>query len=252
VKPLGLLETWSRAARTAFAFLTRLPVDAGDVNDVDMARSAVFFPVVGWALGLACVALARLHAVGLPTSIVAVLIVALLAALTGGLHLDGVADLFDGLAGGRGNRERTLEIMRDSRIGAHGALALVLVVVLKIVALRELLERGDSSILVVVPAVARWAVLPQLAFFPYARAAGLGHAFEGRVGIAPLAVATSFVGGLVVLVHPGFPWLLAAVLAVSLAIAVWLRHRLGGLTGDIYGATIELCEATALVVAAVQ
>lgn len=241
------MRVWWRAAVTAFAFLTRLPVDPGPVTDADLGRSAAFFPLVGVALGLACVGLDRaLRAIGVPAPLVAVLVVALLAALSGGLHLDGVADLFDGLAGGRGDRERTLAIMRDSRIGAHGALALVLVVLAKVVAVHELLARGDGLALLAVPAVARWAVLPQLAFFPYARPDGLGRAFHETVGIVVLGVSTIFVSGLAISVRHHALGELPAALGISLAIAFWVRPRLGGLTGDVHGATIELCEVAAL------
>ena len=92
--------------------------------------------------------------------------------MTGGLHLDGVADVFDGLGGGHGDRERILRIMRDSRIGAHGATALVLVLAVKVAALAELLGRGALWPLVVAPAVARFAVVPLIVLLPYARRGG--------------------------------------------------------------------------------
>lgn len=255
---------WWRPLRAAFAFLTRLPVGGGSgaapadghpgseaVTADDLARSVIFFPVVGLVLGLLVAGVGWLHVAGvLPASIAAALVVVVLALLTGGLHLDGVADLFDGLAGGRGERERTLRIMRDSRVGAAGALALVLVVLLKLAALRELLERRELLALVAFPAVARWAVIPQLAFFGYARPEGLGRVFRGRIARTPLAAQSILLAAWSVRLGHGL-WLeVGAALVVSLGLAAWLDRRLGGLTGDVYGATIELCETAALVVAA--
>jgi len=255
---------WWRPLRAAFAFLTRLPVGGGSGRDPvaghpaseavtadDLARSVIFFPVVGLVLGLVVAGVGWLHVVGiLPASIAAALVVVALALLTGGLHLDGVADLFDGLAGGRGERERTLRIMRDSRVGAAGALALVLVVSLKLAALRELLERRELLALVAFPAVARWAVIPQLAFFGYARPEGLGRVFRGRIARTPLAAQSILLAAAAVRLGHGLGLEVVAALVVSLGMGTWLDRRLGGLTGDVYGATIELCETAALVVAA--
>src|SRR5581483_615259 len=122
-----------RPALAAFTFLTRLPLrtgvaagGAGVDMAADLGRSLPYFPVVGAVLGGALVGAGRLLEGRLPAGLTAVLLVALLALLTGGLHLDGLADLFDALGGGRGDRARMLDIMRDSRIGAHGAVALCL------------------------------------------------------------------------------------------------------------------------------
>ena len=178
------------------------------------------------------------------------LLAASLAALTGGFHLDGVADLFDAAGGGRGDRARMLAIMRDSRIGAHGAVALVLILLVKTAALADLVSRRDLLPLLACPALGRWAVTPLLAFFPYARAEGVGRAFSGRVGRGQVAVAS----GIVILVVGvlGLRMALPAVgaLASAVALGLWLRRLLGGLTGDVYGAAVEIAETTALVIAA--
>src|SRR5262245_52238316 len=173
----------------------------------------------------------------------AVALVALLAGLTGGLHLDGVADVFDALGGGRGQRDRMLAILRDSRIGAHGAAALVLVILAKVVAVAALVDHssGDHAwwALYAAPVAARWAVVPLIVGFPYARPEGLGKPFHGHAGVAQLAGATAvaaialgWLGGRAI--APALAALLAA-----LAIATWLHRHLGGLTGDVYGAAIE-------------
>jgi adenosylcobinamide-GDP ribazoletransferase len=109
--------------------------------------------VVGLVLGLVLTGLAALLVGALPSTVLAVALVALLAGMTGGLHIDGLADTFDALGGGRGDRQRMLDLMRDSRIGAHGAAALVLLLMMKVFALAALLDRHD---LVAIPSSRPW------------------------------------------------------------------------------------------------
>jgi adenosylcobinamide-GDP ribazoletransferase len=238
-----------RPVLAAFAFLTRLPVPGGPFVDREVGRSLVFFPLVGLLLGLATSGVAALGAGLLPPLVLAVLLAALGALLTGGLHLDGVADLFDALGGGRGDRARMLEIMRDSRIGAHGTAGLVFVVLAKVAALEPALARGDLVALLAFPVIGRWAVTPLVVLFPYARPEGLGRAFAGEARAAQLAGATALLA--VVVAGAGVrlvaPALGAAVAALLLGF--WLTRKLGGLTGDVYGAAIEIAEVTALVLA---
>ena len=146
-------------ALLAFRFLTRLP-GKGDLRDADLGRSCAWFPVPGAVMGGLVLVGARLAGTHVPPALGAVLVVAALAWMTGGLHLDGVADVFDGLGGGHGDRERILRIMRDSRIGALGATALALVLAAKAAAIAELLGRGALWPLLVAPVVARFAVVP--------------------------------------------------------------------------------------------
>src|SRR5687768_16835130 len=120
--------------RLALGFLTRLPVGAAVVDEASFGRALGWFPLVGAGLGALLLVGAWVLEPVLAPSLCAAALVAFWAYATGGLHLDGVADVFDAFSGGRGDRERTLEIMRDSRIGAHGAVALVLVLLTKFVA----------------------------------------------------------------------------------------------------------------------
>jgi adenosylcobinamide-GDP ribazoletransferase len=236
----------------AFAFLTRLPVWRGPLRDADLGRSVSFFPVVGLVLGFALTGLAAALAGSMAPWLVAVLLVALLAALTGGLHLDGLADVFDALGGGRGDRARMLEIMRDSRIGAHGATALILVLIAKTAAIAQIVERRDLLPLLAFPAIARWLAALLVVLFPYLRAEGLGRAFSVEAGRLQAAVATGIVA--VVVGMLGLPFILPAIgTAVAvLAFAFWMHRRLGGLTGDVYGAAIELGEVVMLFLASLR
>jgi adenosylcobinamide-GDP ribazoletransferase len=234
---------------TAFAFLTRLPVRAGKISDRDLGRSVGFFPLVGLLLGLLTAGLAYALVEFFPPTMVAVLLVAASALLTGGLHLDGLSDLFDGLAGGQGDRQRTLAIMRDSRIGAQGAVALVLVLAAKIAATSLLVDNRQYAALVAVPVISRFAVVPSIVLFPYTREEGLGRAFNGQAGWVQLVLAALTLAAVLVAfgLSLGQPALAGLLAAIILALA--LRAKLGGLTGDVYGATIELVEVVASYVA---
>jgi len=240
-----------RGVVAAFSFMTRVPVWRGPVLEADLGRSVGFFPLVGLVLGLALTGFAfASHAVFSPL-LLAVLLVALLAALTGGLHLDGMADLFDALGSGRGDRVRMLAIMRDSRIGSHGAAGLTLLLVAKVAALTRVLETHDLVVVLAFPAIARWAVTPLVVLFPYARPEGLGRAFHGA-GRRELAIAAAIAAAAVAAL--GTRLLLPTLGAGLLVMAMgwWLSRRLGGLTGDIYGAGIEMAELIVLVLAEVN
>jgi adenosylcobinamide-GDP ribazoletransferase len=236
------VNLWARALVTAFGFLTRLPVWLGPVTEMDLGRAVAFFPWVGLVLGFVTTGLVQLAGQALSPLLTASLLAALLAALTGALHLDGLSDLFDGVGGGRGDREKMLAIMRDSRIGAHGATALVLCLVAKIAALAVVVERRDLLTLLAFPALARWAVAPLIVLFPYVRSEGLGRAFNGAAGVRELVLASVAIGALVLALGPRAGWQALVALAVTLVVAFWMRARLGGLTGDVYGAAIELSE----------
>ena len=238
-------------ARLAFQFLTRLPAGKG-AHAGDLGRSCAWFPLPGAAVGLLVAAAAHVAGPHLHAPLVAALAIAAFAWMTGGLHLDGVADVFDGLGGGHGDRERTLRIMRDSRIGAHGATALVLVLAVKVAALSELLARGSLWPLVVAPVVARFAVVPLIVLFPYAREEGLGRAFRGTAGGREMAIAAVLAAVAIAPFAPASLLPAAAALATAAAVALSVNRRLGGLTGDVYGAAIELAEAAALAAATLR
>jgi adenosylcobinamide-GDP ribazoletransferase len=233
----------------AVGFLTRLPLGRVTVRVDDLSRSTAFFPVVGLALGLTLAGVARLGTPYLSPELLAVLLVALLEGVTGALHLDGLADVFDGLGGGGRDPIRTLAIMEDSRIGAHGAAAVVLVLLGKVFGVSQALEHRAYAVLITFPLAARWAVVPLIAFFPPARAEGLGAAFNRHAGPWQVTVATIFFGTAMLYFGPqlAVPAIIALLPAVALAGVVRLRVK--GLTGDAYGAVLELAEVAFLVAA---
>lgn len=239
-------------ARLAFQFLSRFPVGGGAIAGADLGRSCAWFPLPGVAMGLLVAGAAHLVGARAPPLLAGVLAAAALAWMSGGLHLDGLADLFDGLGGGHGDRARTLAVMRDPRIGAHGAAALALALLAKVAALAELAARDDAWLIVAGPAVARFLAVPLVVGFPYARPEGLGKAFHGtargrEVAIAGALAALALAPGLTGSLLPA-----AAAAAVACAVALVARRRLGGLTGDVYGAAIELAEVAFFSVAALR
>jgi adenosylcobinamide-GDP ribazoletransferase len=238
-----------RPLAVAITFLTRVPITLREVGEADFGRAVAWFPAVGLLLGAALAGAAHLGRGHVSAELLALGLVTLLAACTGGLHLDGVADVFDGLAGGRGDRDRTLAIMRDSRIGAFGAAALVVVLLAKVFALVEAERRGLTWALFAFPVAARWAVCPLVVCFPYARTEGLGKAFSGHARLAHLVLATCTTSAVLVFAAPHALAPALAGFAIALALALWLQRRLGGLTGDVYGAAIELAELGFLIVA---
>jgi cobalamin 5'-phosphate synthase/cobalamin synthase len=233
----------------ALAFLTRVPIlpMGRSFEASEVGRAALFFPLVGAAIGLVQLGVFRLLKPHLPSLVIAVLVVALSAWVTRGLHLDGLADFADGLGGGS-TREDALRIMRDPAVGAFGVVALVLVLVVKIAAMDAL---PSPEALVLAPALARWTAVPIGFFLPYARESeGLGAAMTRGTGRFELLGSTVLAVSLTLF----FPLKLAlvswtAVVLVSLLVGKIARRRLGGMTGDVLGANVELAEASVLVAA---
>jgi adenosylcobinamide-GDP ribazoletransferase len=215
----------------------------------DLGRAAAWFPIVGLALGLG-LALASLGVDRIaPPGVGAMLLVALWVGLTGGLHLDGLADTCDGLGGGW-SRDRALSIMRDARSGPYGVTAIVLVLGLKAAAVASLPEGLAWRALVLAPVLGRAGPLLVVRLCPPARPEGAGHAFAA--GARWPALAAGGVVALLAAVATLGAWgALAVGLTGALAwgLAGHLRRRLGGFTGDTLGALVEVTEAAVLTLA---
>jgi adenosylcobinamide-GDP ribazoletransferase len=234
-----------RGLLVACRYLTAVPAPPA-AGPEDLGRAAGWFPVVGLLLGALLAVAAGGASRLVPPLIAAVLVVVLWAGVTGGLHLDGLADTLDGLGGGF-SREEALAIMRDPGVGAYGVTGLLLVLLLKVAAVASLPVDLRWRAVLVAPVLGRLAPLVLVRLCPPARADGAGHAFALSVGSGSL-VAGGAVAALVSLALVG-PWgalLLGAVLADAGAFAVYLRRRLGGLTGDCLGALVEGTEAGCL------
>lgn len=254
--------------RLLFGTLTVLPVDPPRlVNRVVAGRAMTLAPLAGLVLALL---------VGVPlqlawrfghgsAALLAVLVVAALAVLTRAMHLDGLADVADGLGSGR-RGEPALQVMKKSDIGPFGVATLVAVLLLQVVALGDLIASGRGFAAVVVGLVASRAMLPVLCgprYFP-ARADGLGATMAGSVSTRQLVIGLTLAVGLVVVATGlfGIPgWMeptrvqslvLAALggTAVGLLLAQRAVSRFGGTTGDVYGAVVETTFTATLVLAA--
>ena len=233
----------------ALTFLTKLPWPwRGPADETALARSMFWFPWVGAVLGLIFWgAWAGLHR-GLPAPAAAAVLLTLTVWVTGGLHLDGLADTADGLGGGR-TPEEALAIMKDSRVGAFGVLSLILGLVLKFSLLLSLAtQTSGTRALLLFPIISRWSMVLLAYLSPYARAeGGLGQAMTLGVSPRVLMGAGLSAGGLSLLIL-GAPGLVLFIIAAAL---VWLgslyfQRRLGGITGDILGATNEVVEVLVL------
>lgn len=232
---------------TAFQFLTIIPLPInGSWGEGDMGRSMRFFPLVGLLLG-GMLALARYcFSYFLPAPIVDLLLVALLALVTGGLHIDGLADVCDGL-GARGSRERFLEVMKDSSVGAMGVIGVVLGLMLKYQSLQQLPLSAKTGAIILFPAVARFTQVQMAAGSRRARGDGLGALFIAGVGKFELfcAAVTILAAGYCIL---GIPGIICCIIASLFAILArtYFHRRLGGVTGDIIGCVSELVEILCL------
>ncbi len=239
-----------RSLRTALSFLTILPLGPAEVRENDMSRSMLFFPVAGLVIGaiLAAVALVALF-FGVDSLGLAVLLVGCSAWLTRGLHLDGVADLSDGL-GGSFEVERRLEIMKDSHIGAFGVVALIIVLLLKTAGLHAFIAEPHTLLaIIMVPATARFAMLVIAYKASYPRQIGTGHFVVGKIGFVQLLFASIMLAPLAMFGLPGLGIFLACLLP-PLILRIKSQKALGGVTGDVLGASIEWSEAAGWLAAA--
>ncbi|MBV8278523.1 MAG: adenosylcobinamide-GDP ribazoletransferase [Verrucomicrobia bacterium] len=233
----------------AVMFLTRLPVGRFlEFREEQVASSTIYFPIVGALIGLAG-GLALLTSAALPSFVAVLISMLITVCLTGGLHEDGLADSADGLIGGQ-NPQRRLEIMRDSRIGAYGALALWFSLTAKLTLVQSLLAVNlvtAISASVIAHCLGRAATVALLTCLPYAR---IEHSkssdFGNNVTFRQLALVLIFaiVLSLFLLRLEGV-FCLTAALAVTFVCGLYFKDKIGGITGDCLGAANQLVELSA-------
>ncbi len=226
----------------ALQFLTVLPIELKTMPSAKQnGQALLFYPLVGLLLGLILFASAMLL-VKLPIILSAALILVLWIWLTGGLHLDGLADSADAWVGGFGDPERTLKIMKDPACGPIGVLSLIGVCLLKFVALYVLLEQQMAAFLIVLPMLGRSVPLFVFLTTPYVRAQGLGCSMTDFMPNKQLWMVFVITISLLCI----FKWVGLVALLVFLLMLFYLRSvfikRIGGITGDTVGAAIELTE----------
>lgn len=227
----------------AFLLLTRLPVPPVAGEAPAMAASSWAWPVVGLAVGgLSALACLLALSLGLPPVMAAIVALAAGVLATGGMHEDGLADLADGFGGGR-SRERKLEIMRDSRIGSYGVIALALSLGFRVAGIAAVTEAGGTALVLAALAAGSRAVLPAaILLMPAARPDGLGRA---AAGFDPVPARIAAVIGFACLLPLGLGTavLIAAVMAGSALVVAGLAMRqIGGQTGDVLGAMQQVAE----------
>ena len=236
----------------AFQFLTIIPLPFTIQwrDEREIGRAMALFPLVGLALGGILAGIDYLLAPHLPAGIVAVLLLIVLTVVTGALHLDGVADVCDGLAA-RGDRERFLAVMKDSRTGAVGVVGLVLLLLLKWQTVAALPSAIRWQGLLLAPLLGRFTMVSVAALARRARTDGLGAASVAGAGWPQLitALLLAATASLTLLGRIGVV-ALAASLIIGYGIRTYFHHRLGGVTGDIIGCAGELSETATLVLIA--
>jgi len=244
-----------RLFRLAVSSLTVIPIRfrPGEVSETDLAASRHALPAVGLAIGLVLAALSlALDRLAAPGPVAAVIVVAALAILSGGLHLDGLADTFDGLFLA-GDRSRRLAAMRDPHVGSFGVCALVLTLLGKFAALESLQGRTRAVAIFGACAVGRALILLPAGLAPYARPDGTGRVVIGSASPADAHLALALVL-LFAVGSCGTPGLIAGLATLGLAwgLTNLANRRLGGVTGDILGAMVELGEVVFLTTLALK
>ncbi|HXM01660.1 MAG TPA: adenosylcobinamide-GDP ribazoletransferase [Chthoniobacterales bacterium] len=233
----------------AVMFLTRLPVGRfHQFRDEDVAPSTSYFPVVGAVIGLAG-GLALLSAAVVPSFMGVLTSMLVTICLTGGLHEDGLADCADGLIGGQ-DPQRRLEIMKDSRIGAYGAIALWLSLTAKLVLVQSLLAVNVALAIrttVIAHCLGRAATVALLASLPYVR---IENPKSSRFGnkVTPRQLAAALVLAIILsflLLRLQGGLCLTAAIAVTFVCSLYFKSKIGGITGDCLGAANQLVELSA-------
>jgi len=238
-------------ARHAIGFLTRLPVRFADGEPLRLDAAAGWFPLVGLLVGALAggvlAASAAIPGAG-PAGVAAALGLAASVAVTGALHEDGLADAADGL-GVHGDRERRLAVLRDSRLGTFGALALLLWALVAWSALRALPTEEAVRALAAAGAASRWAILVHAWLGRPARPDGAVHALAVRPLSTVVATAVAVAAALVLLDPVAGAGAVAAAALVGVATAFGATRAFGGITGDTCGAAAALTQLAVLVVA---
>lgn len=242
-----------RSLLLALQFLTRLPVpEMRAVEDRDIGRSQLWYPLVGLLIGLLLAVLAWVLT-STPHLLRAALVLAAWVAITGALHLDGLGDSADAWMGGLGSRERTLTIMKDPYSGPGAVVVLVIILLIKFAALESILNAGDWTLLLLAPILGRVALPLLFLTTPYVRPGGLGAALAQylprRAGI--MVVLVSALGIAAAMGKVGVISIAAAAGMFLLLRSIMLR-RIHGTTGDTAGAMVELIETAVLVTIALS
>jgi adenosylcobinamide-GDP ribazoletransferase len=226
----------------AFQFLTRLPFPSIEYDPDALARSAVYFPLVGILVGALGCSVYRLLSGHLPAAVVSVAVLVTMILLTGALHEDGLADVADGFGGGW-NREQILRILKDSRIGSYGAIALILSLGARILLLASLPANRFMAFVLCAHVLCRWTTLPLGYFLKPARLDGQGIRVASNISLTAVSLGSFFsVAVSFYLLRAWFWPPVVAALIVTVLSGLYYQRRIGGVSGDCFGATNQLTE----------
>jgi len=231
-------------------FLTRIPINKTlDVTEEDFGQGLAFAPLVGLIIGLLLYVVYWVGNLLLPLPIVAIIIVVTYIIISGGIHLDGLGDTFDGIFSGR-SKGRVMEIMKDSTSGTFGVLALISVIIIDASCVYFLLLNGNVEMIILFPIIGRMTCLIGSGLFKYAREDGLGKSFVNHCGVREIIIGFVFtlisfyiIGGI------KYMLLVIAMSIIAYLINLYFSKKIDGITGDIIGASCELNQMTFLLVA---
>lgn len=233
---------------TGLQFLTRIKIVKQDEwSPESFGRSVKFFPLIGAVIGFILMLINHLCGGFLPPNLMAAVLIAVEITITGGLHCDGLMDTADGIFSGR-TRDRMLDIMKDSRVGANGVIAFSLLILIKWSLLIDMIPTQLSAALFVMPILSRLAMVMGITLFPYARPDGIGKAFALYAGKKAFFIAALSALPFVVALGKAAILATVAVLVCASLMSRYVTRILGGLTGDVYGAITELSEIVVLTV----
>jgi adenosylcobinamide-GDP ribazoletransferase len=243
------------AFKLALSFLTIVPVKfQRDVDGRTFGKSIAFFPLIGLIIGIVLAAIWYLlvFKMGIGKNAASIVVVITLAALTRMLHLDGLADMFDGLVGGK-DKEHSLAIMKDSRVGSFGAVSVSCALLAKYAFLSSLEGPASTMTIILFPVVGRFVASAAMILQPYAREDGLATLFSGGRKPAELIIPSMFTA-ISAFVLLGVSGIAALIVTCIFAVIIlrWVKAKIGGITGDIIGGMIEMSEIALLLVVIAQ
>jgi len=237
------MKSWFHSLGLSIQYFSRIPVPFKlNYEEATIKKTIFFLPLVGWLIGIILYYFFQMINIFFPIHLQSVLLVAFSLWLTGALHADGWMDVWDGLGSSK-DKEKVLEIMKDSRVGAMGVVGFVVLFAVKTVSLYSLLDsKYLLETLIFTPVIARWGILLATFIFPYARNNGLGMEFKQWLRCPFFLLSTIWL-------IPFF-WLtaysllmLVVLLSFVLSAGFYFTKKLDGLTGDVYGWLIEGTEA---------
>ncbi|MGL5440571.1 MAG: adenosylcobinamide-GDP ribazoletransferase [Filifactoraceae bacterium] len=238
---------------SAFTFLTKIPIKYNpSIEDKDFHKNVVFFPLVGSVLGIMLCVASFVLSIKLTASMGAILLLAFYVTLTGGLHLDGVGDSFDGLFSYR-EKARILEIMKDSRIGTNGILGIIFVLLVKFIAFKDFIEMGSYIPILIMPIVGRIALVIGCYNGKNAREIGMGKVYIGNVikgdFIITLLLASLLVLASISIMKSTFKIFISITICIIYVLISreFIYKKIDGITGDILGFFCETSEVLFLI-----